>query len=118
VLPVPLAPPVIHGLINLRGTVVTALDGGLVFDLGSNEARDTHLVILTAGQPLSLLVDDVVEVSTVSMKTLSPPPPNLPPHTRRLVLGVICQEDDLIMFVDADHIAARVSQSTPTMSAA
>jgi len=119
VLPVPLAPPVIRGLINLRGTVVTALDGGLVFDLGENNERDTHLVVLAGGQPLSLLVDDVIEVTAFSMEMLSPPPPNLSPSARRLVRGVICQDENLIMFVDVDRVAERISShSSSALSAA
>ena len=104
-LPVPLAPPVVKGLINLRGTVLTALDGGLIFGLERNPEQETHLVVIAGGQPLSLMVDDVIEVITYPRETLAPLPPNLDPRMRNLVNGVIYWKEELILFVDVDHLS-------------
>src|ERR1700712_2738049 len=64
---VPLASPVVRGLINLRGQIVTALDPRRRLELPdrSDDADPMNVVVRTDDGAVSLLVDqigDVVEV--------------------------------------------------------
>ncbi len=74
--PVPLAPPVVLGLINLRGQIITAVD--LRQRLGLNTRADSRLsinIVIRSNQgALSLLVDEVGEVVEVGEETFAPPP--------------------------------------------
>jgi purine-binding chemotaxis protein CheW len=64
VTPVPLAPTVIRGLINLRGQILTAID--LRNRLGLGEPGDPamliNIVVRTTDSPVSFLVDEIGEV--------------------------------------------------------
>src|SRR5439155_869714 len=61
---VPLTSPVIAGLINLRGQIVTAIDLRIRLGLPPREPdeRPLNVVVRTADGPVSLLVDDIGDV--------------------------------------------------------
>ena len=88
--PVPLAPPVVLGLINLRGQIITAVD--LRQRLGFHKPADSRLsiniVVRTNVEALSLLVDGVGEVVEVGEETFAPPPETMDPKSRDLIRGV------------------------------
>ncbi len=70
---VPLAPPVVRGLINLRGQIVTALDLRRRLELSDRPAdqEPVNVVVHTDDGAVSLLVDeigDVVEVSETAFE--------------------------------------------------
>ncbi|NBC37413.1 chemotaxis protein CheW [Novosphingobium sp. FSY-8] len=63
---VPLAPPSLEGLANLRGTVLPIVNARLLFDLPRRDADDaTRVVILDHGHPIGIVVDKVASVVTV-----------------------------------------------------
>jgi len=88
--PVPLAPPVVLGLINLRGQIITAVD--LRQRLGLNMRADSRLsiniVIRSNQDALSLLVDSVGDVVEAGEETFFPPPETMYPKNRDLIRGV------------------------------
>src|ERR1043165_1717300 len=77
--PVPLAPPVVRGLINLRGQIVAAID--LRRRLGLTERpKDSlpmNVVVRTADGAASLLVDDIGDVLNVDASSYEAPPQTL-----------------------------------------
>src|ERR1700722_12168545 len=74
--PVPLAPRVVRGLINLRGQILTAID--LRYRLGLGEPGDErelmNVVVRTDDSPVSFLVDEIGEVLDVQEDTFEAPP--------------------------------------------
>jgi len=63
---VPLTPPSLEGLTNLRGTVLPVVSARALFGCESAEADDaTRVVVLDHGQPVGLVVDRVVSVVSV-----------------------------------------------------
>src|SRR3954469_18205027 len=64
---VPLAPPVVRGLINLRGQIVTAIDMRRRLDLPAlpDGRLPMNVVIRTDDGPVSLLVDEIGDVLEV-----------------------------------------------------
>ena len=64
--PVPLAPPVVSGLMNLRGQVVVALDLRRQLELPKRppDVKPICLVVRTAGGTVCLLADEVGDVAT------------------------------------------------------
>jgi purine-binding chemotaxis protein CheW len=97
--PVPLAPRVIRGLINLRGQILTAID--LRFRLGLGEPQDTgnlmNVVVRTDDSPVSFLVDEIGEVLNVDEATFEAPPETLQGSMRELIDGAYKLEGRLLL---------------------
>ena len=107
--PVPQAPPGVLGLVNLRGLVVTSIDPRVMLKLPTDvPPPDTQLVMLADGHPISLRVDEVIGVVEVGDQQLRPTPANLPPARRELSRGVVVRNDELVLVLDANRIAAAV----------
>src|ERR1700710_1738635 len=64
---IPLSPPVIAGLINLRGQIVTAIDlrHQLALEARTGEQLPMNVVIRREDGPISLLVDEIGDVVEV-----------------------------------------------------
>jgi len=104
---VPRAPEAVHGLINLRGQIVTAID--LRTRLGLAERPEEQLpmnvVLNSRGEVVSLLVDDIGDVLDTDGAQLEPPPATLPTTVRDVTLGVISLPDNILLVLDADLAA-------------
>src|SRR5271165_3383420 len=87
--PVPLAPGVIEGLINLRGQIVTAIDMRRRLRLPPRPDGKTpmNMVLRTEDGAVSLLVDEIGDVLDVDAGTWERPPENLGPLARDLIHG-------------------------------
>ena len=87
---VPLVPPVIRGLINLRGQIVMAVD--LRRRLGIEDRAEGELpmnvVVRTDDGAVSLLVDEIGDVLEVDEDCFEPPPGNVRGKVRTVILGV------------------------------
>ncbi len=103
--PVPLAPEVVEGLINLRGQIVTAVDMRRRLGLPprDGEAAPMNLVIRTEDGPVSLLVDDIGDVLEADAAAWERPPENLSPAARELVRGVYKLEGRLLLVLDVER---------------
>lgn len=106
--PVPLAPDVVRGLINLRGQIVTAID--LRRRLGraplADGSRPMNVVVRSDEGAVSMLVDDIGDVLEVAGDVLERPPENISPRSRELLRGVIQRERDLLLVLDIDRTLA------------
>lgn len=103
--PVPLAPPVIRGLINLRGQIVTAID--LRRRLGAPPAGagrpPMNVVVRTADRVVSLLVDDIGDVLEVDEQQREPVPDTLQPPVRDVAAGIVKLPRQLLVVLDVDR---------------
>ncbi len=101
---VPLAPPEVRGLINLRGQIITAID--LRQRLGMAPLPEGKLpmnvVVRTKDGVVSLLVDEIADVLEVSEDTYERPPETIPNEVRQLVLGVYKLPDKLLLILDSE----------------
>ncbi len=90
VTPVPLAPVVVAGLINLRGQIVTAFDlrARLGMEARGEDVSPTNVVVRHEGEPVSLLVDEIGEVVEVSDESFEASPDTLEAKARALTHGV------------------------------
>jgi purine-binding chemotaxis protein CheW len=83
--PVPLAPPAVQGLINLRGQIVAAVD--LRRRLGLRERapdqRPVNVVVRSDHDVISLLVDEMGEVVEVGEESFELPPETMDSNSRR-----------------------------------
>lgn len=73
---VPLAPPVVAGLINLRGQIVTAIDLRRRLELKPRayDPLPINIIVRTPDETVSLLVDEIGDVLDVSDDDFERPP--------------------------------------------
>lgn len=105
---VPLAPKEVSGLINLRGQIVTAID--LRTRLGrpprTSEAdggsAPINVVVRTADDVVSLLVDEISDVMHLAAEALEDPPSTMPHDAREVITGVFQLDGKLLLALDID----------------
>ena len=87
--PVPLAPEVVSGLINLRGQIVTAIELRHRLELTERpeEERPMNVVVRTDEGAVSFLVDEIGDVLEIERDTFEPPPETLQGRARELIRG-------------------------------
>jgi purine-binding chemotaxis protein CheW len=110
---VPLAPPQIAGLINLRGEIVTAFD--LRVALGrrqrGHEQRPMNVVVTTEHGAVSMLVDAVGDVLELDEDAFERPPSTLRGAARDLILGAYKLDGRLLLELDLDSAIGTTSAS-------
>lgn len=108
VTPVPLAPPEIVGLLNLRGRVVTALCLRRRLGLPGREpgAKEMAIGLEQGGETFALVVDGVGEVLKLGPDTHEPVPINLDMRWRGLSTGVHRLDGRLLVILDVDALLA------------
>ncbi len=103
--PIPLAPAVVHGLINLRGQIVTAFD--LRTRLGLAPRPDGELpmnvVVRTGDGAVSLLVDEIDDVVEVSAEQFEQAPETVRSKVDGLVTGVYKMPARLLLILDVER---------------
>jgi len=101
---VPLASPVIRGLINLRGQIVTALDLRRRLELPplAEGQLPTNVVVRTADGVVSLLVDEIGDVVNVEPDIFERPPETIAGVARDVVLGIYKLKERLLLILDTE----------------
>ncbi len=103
---IPLAPPAIQGLINLRGQIVTAVDTRRMLALPPPAAgkRPMNIIIKAEDGAVSLLVDEIGDVLEVPLNSFAPVPDNVPARQRDLVAGVYKLKGQLMLALDTEQL--------------
>lgn len=109
---VPLTPPAMRGLINLRGQIVTAIDTRLRLNLAPRttlltapRAEQLNVVVNTAEGSMSLLVDEIGDVLTLDDQDFEPPPRTMAASAREMILGTYKLSDRLLIILDVEQLA-------------
>ena len=103
---VPLAPPTIKGLINLRGQIVTAIDMRRRLALRPRSADEVpmNVVIRSEEGAVSLLVDEIGDVLDVAEETRQPVPENIAGPQRELLAGVAKLDQRLLLILRTERL--------------
>ena len=103
---VPLAPPEIAGMLNLRGRVVTLIDMRCRLGLGrrADDASAMAIGVECAGESYGLLIDQVGEVLTLDDARREANPTNLETHLARVSAGIHRLDGQLLIVLDVDRI--------------
>ncbi len=101
---VPLTPPEICGLINLRGQIVIAIDLRCRLSLSKrpSDQYPMNVVMLCDDGAVSFLVDEIGEVLDVDENMFEPPPLTLSPVPRELIHGVYKLQNQLLLALDVE----------------
>lgn len=102
---VPLAPPVIRGLINLRGQIVTAIDLRTCLGLPPRNSDELPMNVVIRGTEgsVSLLVDSIGDVIEVSEDAFEAPPSTMHPAQRDVIDAVCKLPGRLLLVLDPER---------------
>jgi len=109
--PVPEAPPMVEGVINLRGEIIPVIDLGRLFRINRlKELADSKTIVMEVdGHRAGFVVDEVTEVQTVLPGSVAPPSPVLRTGSQSgaMVSGIMKMgENRLVVLVDPRRILA------------
>lgn len=103
---VPLAPPEIAGVLNLRGRILTLIDMSGRFGLPTRTSDRAKMAIGVElrGESYGLLIDGIGEVLALDETAREPNPINLDPRLARVSAGIHRLEGQLLMVVDVERV--------------
>ncbi|PCS22010.1 chemotaxis protein CheW [Candidatus Enterovibrio escicola] len=104
--PVPGAPDYVHGIINLRGNVVTVIDTRSRFGLIQGELSDnTRVIVIEAGsQVIGIMVDSVAEVVYLKTSEIDTTPSVGTDESAKFIQGVSNRNGNLLILVDLNKL--------------
>jgi len=105
----PLAPPAVLGLINLRGKVITELDVRLIAGLSPREDNSPYHVVIIQSESkedVGLVVDAVGEVAEADYEQYEKTPDSLPSIWRQVSDGILKQDKHVLVIVDVERLLA------------
>ena len=106
--PVPLAPPHVRGLINLRGQIVTAIDLRPQLGLGTDGPLGACAVVQAGDETISLLVDEVGDVVTPPVDDYEEIPAGVPERVRAVISGTYKLAGRLLLVLDLARVASQL----------
>jgi purine-binding chemotaxis protein CheW len=106
---IPLAPPEICGLMNLRGQIIPVVDLACRLALRStpcvrSDETIYNIIVHTIEDTVSFVVDDIGDVLHCSSSTFDPPPSNLNPQMRTFLKGAYKLEQDFLLVLNTAKI--------------
>jgi purine-binding chemotaxis protein CheW len=113
--PVPLAPPGVVGLCNLRGRIATVVD--LRARLGRRQRKQAPdqgsfgVVLQSRRDVVSLLVDRIGDVLEVDETTFEPAPETVREPARSLISGTCKLDKGLVLVLDPEKAVPKYEES-------
>jgi len=106
VTPIPLSPPVLPGIINLRGQILTTIDLKTRLGISTAEANGQQMmmVIRTSEGPMNLLVDKIGAVLDVDPDLFEKPTETLKPGVRAVTTHVCKLDNQLLLVLDTEKV--------------
>ena len=111
---IPLAPPDICGLINLRGQILTVIDLQRRLEMSEQQTQSNiklvdqsqgfNIIVSFEDEVVSLLVDNVGDVLEFPQNTFQPPPTTLKGKMRWMLAGAYPLPDGFLLVLDAEKI--------------
>jgi purine-binding chemotaxis protein CheW len=101
---VPLAPPEVAGVLNLRGRIVTAVDMRVRLGLPPRDTGRPPMAVGIdhEGEAYGLLIDQVGEVMKLAAASREPNPANLDPRWAEISDGVHRLDGQLLVILDVE----------------
>jgi purine-binding chemotaxis protein CheW len=102
---IPLAPNYIHGLINLRGQISTAVGLRELFSIPQPQSTEGMNVVCKLDDVLvSFLVDKIGDVIELDEKDFESTPETVPENIRKFLEGVYKIPGHLVSVIDIDRL--------------
>lgn len=117
IMAIPDAPSIFHGVVNLRGDVVTVLDPHEIFAIERPEASANrrNLILNIHGERVGVLVDQVLDILEINKHDVARKPSNVNSIDRKYIEGVYLCDSNLIVIVNAHALTTNVdAEAEPT----
>jgi purine-binding chemotaxis protein CheW len=104
--PIPLAPHVVEGAINLRGRIVTVINmyRRLNLPIEQQSAKHMNVVIEYRDELYSLMVDSVGDVLNISLGNIDKVPVNMQSNWQEISAGIYRLNNELLILLDAERL--------------
>jgi len=111
ILPVPGAPDYVLGITNVRGNVVSVIDGRkrLNLELTKSTEKSRMIVLESENEFVAVVVDNVADIVDISESSLDSNPKVKSSEESRYVTGVFSNNDDLIIALNAERLITNES---------
>lgn len=102
--PVPGAPDYIVGITNIRGNVVSVIDGRRRINLSSTEYTDfSRMIVMESDDDIvAVVVDEVADIIDLPESSIDSNPKLHNGDNSKYITGVITHADDLIIILDSE----------------
>jgi purine-binding chemotaxis protein CheW len=112
--PVPLASPLVSGLLNLRGQIVTVIDLRRCLQIHDRPAGvpALHVILDTADGGVSLLVDEVGDVIGLESEAMAETPRSLPGHLKNLIAGAYVLDGAHLLALNVEGVLNLVARES------
>src|SRR5690606_5352512 len=102
IVPVPRAPDLVEGIINLRGKAIAVLDLREHFGFEKKEPTPEQRIVLTEsdGESIGVIVDSVSSVLRISEDSIEPPASVIAGDEIDYIQGIAKVDDSLIVLLD------------------
>lgn len=106
--PVPLAPPYLVGLLNLRGQIMPAIDLRCLLRFPArDEKAPQHLMVVCSGTTAaSIIVDEIGDVLELDEGAWRPPPDTLEGYHREFVTSIQAIDGDMVLALQVETLLA------------
>lgn len=101
---VPMLPPEVRGVMNLRGRVVTAIDLCAGLRVMSSAPAFMSVVIEDGGDLYSLLVDKVGDVYAIPATSIGAVPPTVNDALKKAAFGVFQLKNEIMIILKPDML--------------
>lgn len=103
---IPLAPPEIAGVLNLRGRIVTAIDVRKRLGLSERDDNKENMSVVVEHEDelYSLIIDQVGDVLNMAEEEYETTPATLDPVWRDVSQGIFRLEEELLVILDVSKL--------------
>jgi purine-binding chemotaxis protein CheW len=110
---IPGMPDFVEGVMNLRGSIIPVIDCKKRFGLGDTLSRDTtrNIVVNTDNLKYGVIVDNVVEIISVSAGNFEAPPSIAGGIHADFIIGIGKFDGRLIIALDASKILSQEEEN-------
>lgn len=104
--PVPLAPPAVLGMMNIRGRIVSAIDMRTVLCLPDHSRPEdsVNLIVHHGGEEVGLVVDRIGDVLSMTGTHQETPPDTMSKREKQFIQGVFQLEERLLLALDIHRV--------------
>ena len=104
--PIPNTPPLLKGVMNLRGTIVPVVDLRVVLGMPRIEPTPFTVIVVVRGgsKVMGMLVDTVSDVLSIPVSDIEPPPEVGLPSNIGSVKGTARAGGRLVVLLDLDRV--------------
>ena len=108
-----------HGVINLRGDVVTVLDPHYIFGLESEQElnRRRNLILNIAEERIGIVVDRVIDIIDIQRSDLTKRPSNVNSIDRKYIDSVYLRNGQIVVVLDAISLTALADEMVESAAA-